>query len=93
MQPKKLQYICEVCGRREILTQDEARNSGWDYPPFIGFFGVLSPRTCPQCPISKTLWFRVTYGMVDVDALSERDIDTLRRIEGEPYNMFLENNT
>ena len=30
---KKLIHICEVCGKTEILTPEEAFNEGWDYPP------------------------------------------------------------
>ena len=45
---KKNRYICEVCGKVKILTTDEAFEKGWDHPPFIGEFGVVSPRTCPD---------------------------------------------
>lgn len=27
----KLKHICEVCGRAEILTPEEAYRAGWDY--------------------------------------------------------------
>ena len=27
---KKLIHICEVCGKTEILTPEEAVNEGWD---------------------------------------------------------------
>lgn len=43
MHPQKYKHICEVCGRCEILTPEEAFQAGWDYPPRMGFFGVLSP--------------------------------------------------
>ena len=33
---KKLIHICEVCGKTEILTPEEAFNEGWDYPPRMG---------------------------------------------------------
>lgn len=52
----KLRHICEVCGREEILTPEEAFNAGWDYPSKMGSFGVISQRTCPHCPINKTAW-------------------------------------
>lgn len=35
---KKLIHICEVCGKTEILTPEEAFNDGWDYPPRMGGF-------------------------------------------------------
>lgn len=28
----KLIHICEVCGKKEILTPEEAFEQGWDYP-------------------------------------------------------------
>ena len=43
---KKLIHICEVCGKTEILTPKEAFNEGWDYPPRMGGFGIVGPRTC-----------------------------------------------
>lgn len=33
---RKLIHICEVCGKTEILTPEEAFNDGWDYPPRMG---------------------------------------------------------
>ena len=30
---KKLIHICEVCGKKEIMTPEEAFLDGWDYPP------------------------------------------------------------
>ena len=42
-----LLHICEVCGRTEVLTPQEAFDKGWDYPPMMGSFGVVSPRTYP----------------------------------------------
>ena len=44
-----LRHICEVCGRTEILTPEEAHSQGWDYPPKMGRFRIISPRTCPNC--------------------------------------------
>lgn len=37
----KLIHICEVCGKTEILTPEEAFNEGWDYPPRMGSFGIV----------------------------------------------------
>ena len=42
-----LLHICEVCGRTEVLTPQEAFDKGWDYPPMMGSFGDVSPRTYP----------------------------------------------
>lgn len=54
----KFPHICEVCGRYEEITSEEAFNSGWDYPPDFGSFGVLSPRTCPDCDMKDTTWWK-----------------------------------
>ena len=40
---RKFKYICEVCGKTAVLTQDEAYQSVWDYPPFMGTYGIVSP--------------------------------------------------
>ena len=37
-------HICEVCGRREILTPEEGYEKGWDYPPSTCSFGSIAPR-------------------------------------------------
>ena len=83
---KKYKYVCGVCGRVEILTQDEAYQTGWDYPPFMGKFGVVSARTCPDCPITETAWMAL---MTDkkYEELTERQKEAIQRILGEPDNM------
>ena len=82
---KKYKHICEVCGKTEILTPDEAFSAGWDYPPKIGTFGVVSPRTCGNCTIDKTLWWRLT--TIENYALSEKDEEILNRIKNEPESI------
>ena len=52
---KKLIHICEVCGKTEILTPEEAFNEDWDYPQRMGGFGIVGPRTCGDCPIYRTV--------------------------------------
>ncbi|MDP5228120.1 MULTISPECIES: hypothetical protein [Arthrobacter] len=59
------EHVCEVCGRAETLTSEEAYSAGWDYPPRIGQFGVVSPRTCGECPMTSTLWWALQQGEVD----------------------------
>lgn len=41
-------HYCEVCGKREFLTAKDAFDSGWDYPPRMGHFGLLGPRSWPH---------------------------------------------
>ncbi len=79
----KNKYICEVCGKEEWLTPDEAFEKGWDYPPFIGEFGVVSPRTCPDCPIEETAWAAFVLKNKTYPELSERQQKTVQRIMNE----------
>ena len=83
---KRYRYVCEVCGRVEILTQDEAYNSGWDYPPFMGAYGVVSARTCPNCTITETAWMALM-SKKKYEELTERQKEAIHRILGEPANM------
>jgi hypothetical protein len=73
-----VKYICEVCGLEEELTEQEAYHGGWDYPPFIGVWGVVSPRTCPNCPLDKTAYWAILTG--DGSRLSEKHMATINRI-------------
>jgi len=79
-----LRHICEVCGLEQTATPDEAFDAGWDYPPRMGVFGVLSPRTCPDCTIDKTLWWAITVNHVDAETVTDAQRATLARIMGEP---------
>jgi hypothetical protein len=58
----KILHWCEACDREELLTPDAGYESGWDFPPKMGTFGVISPRTCPNCTIDKTAWFAIISG-------------------------------
>ena len=79
----KNKYICEVCGKEELLTADEAFVKGWDYPPFIGEFGVVSPRTCPDCSMEETAWAALVLKNKTYRELSERQQKTVQRIMNE----------
>lgn len=84
---KKYKYICEVCGKTQIYdSPDQAYKDGWDYPPFIGMYGVLSPRTCPNCTIDQTVWWKLQQS----DNLTQHDIEVIERIKGEPNNIEIE---
>lgn len=84
----KLKHICEVCGLEEILTSEEAYNLGWDYPPRMGKFKVLSPRTCPNCTIEKTVWWALAMEGKSVQDLDDKQIKTLLRIMMEPESIM-----
>lgn len=72
-------YECEVCGKKEELTETEAFNAGWDYPPFVGEWGVISPRTCGNCGIHYTAW----WALMEDEELTEKQLETIRRIQHE----------
>jgi hypothetical protein len=55
----------------------------------MGSFGILSARTCPNCPIDKTLWWKFITKGSNVD-LSEKEKETLRRIINEPKSILIE---
>lgn len=85
-------HYCEVCGRKELLTAEEAHEKGWDYPPKIGCFGMLGPRTCGDCRMKDTLFWKVhTSGglpIVREGALTPEELVTWRRIKGEPESLL-----
>ncbi len=81
-------HYCETCGKKELLTADEAFERGWDYPPKIGKFRLLSPRTCGECTIENTLWFKLICGNVNWDELTDSEKETLERIRNEPEGLM-----
>ena len=81
---EKLVHICEVCGKTEILTPDEAFEHGWDYPPRMGSFGIISPRTCGNCPIDKTAWWDLACKNKEPKNLAPHQLETVARILREP---------
>lgn len=84
----KYVHICEVCGKREVLTPQEAFDRGWDYPPIMGAFGIVSPRTCGECVITDTLWFALQSGKIrDLSELDEHQKTVLERILNEPESI------
>ena len=85
---KKLIHICEVCGKTEILTPEEAFNEGWDYPPRMGGFGIVGPRTCGECPINLTVWWALVSEKKRVSELSQKQRETIKRIQGEPESIM-----
>jgi hypothetical protein len=80
----ELRHVCEVCGVEAILTPEAAFEAGWDHPPRMGTFGVISPRTCPDCPINRTIWWALAMDGYTPDMLSPQQRATVDRILGEP---------
>lgn len=87
---QRYRYICEVCGRTETLTSMEAMKRGWDYPPYMGEYGIISPRTCCDCSIMDTVWFAIELKGLSWEKLTTHQIDVIKRIKGEPDNMLFQ---
>jgi hypothetical protein len=77
------EHWCEVCGRSEVLTPHDAFDAGWDFPPRMGAWGVISPRTCPNCPTEKTLWWAIVIDHLDFNDASEHQKRVAARILAE----------
>lgn len=86
-------HVCEHCGKRELLTPQEAFDAGWDYPPRMGQFGVISPRTCGTCTINHTLWWALTAEKTHLDDLNSTQKETMERILGEPWSLLDESDS
>jgi hypothetical protein len=80
----ELRHVCEVCGVEAILTPEAACKAGWDYPPKIGSYQVISQRTCPDCPTDRTVWWALAVDGYTPDMLSPAQRATVDRILGEP---------
>lgn len=76
-------HWCEVCGLELLLTPEIAYSLGWDYPPKMGQFGVISPRTCGACGIEGTVWFALSTKQVTVETMSDEQYKKALRIVGE----------
>jgi len=83
-----LLHICESCGKLELISSEDAFEQGWDYPPIMGTYRVISPRTCGDCSISTTLWWELTCNKTPISQLSQKHIQTLQRILEEPESIL-----
>lgn len=94
MNTRPFWHYCEVCGKKEFITAQEAFDSGWDYPPKMGHFGLLGPRTCGGCLLKDTLFWRVNTDkkiplpIVIEGALTSEELVTWKRIKGEPESLL-----
>ena len=80
---RKFEHICEVCGITKVMTPQEAFEEGWDYPPLMGSFGVISPRTCGNCLITETAWWALVHDKKQMKDLSNKQKETIQRILNE----------
>lgn len=91
MNARSFWHYCEVCGKKSFCTAQEAFDAGWDYPPQIGKFGLLGPRTCGNCSLTDTLFWKVnqqSIPLVITSNLSEDELVTWKRIKGEPESLL-----
>jgi hypothetical protein len=86
----RFHHVCEVCLRDEILSPDEAFESGWDYPPKMGSFGIISPRLCPDCPTPETVWWALMMDERSAESLTERQREAVERMLAEPESLRAE---
>jgi hypothetical protein len=73
-------HWCEVCNLELLLTPEIAYNLGWDFPPKMGEFGVISPRTCGACGVEGTVWFALAVTKVSIDDLTDEQYGKALRI-------------
>lgn len=83
-----LRHICENCSTEVVLTSEDGYQQGWDYPPKMGAFTIISPRTCGNCGIQTTLWWEIMCNKTPLDQLSEKHQETLKRILTEPESIM-----
>lgn len=91
MNSRPFWHYCEVCGKRVFCTDQDAFNAGWDYPPQLGTFGLLGPRTCGECDITGTLYWEVQQQALPIvveSMLTEEKLKTWRRIKNEPESLL-----
>ena len=83
-------YVVEVDMKNKSVEDiaREAFNDGWDYPPRMGGFGIVGPRTCGECPINLTVWWALVSEKKSVSELSQQQKETIKRIQGEPESII-----
>jgi len=76
-------HWCESCGLEELLDSRAAYEAGWDSPPNMGAWGVISPRTCPNCTIRTTAWWAIAIEKHSIDTLTPHQRKVVGRIHDE----------
>ncbi|WP_220456771.1 hypothetical protein [Changpingibacter yushuensis] len=80
MDEERFEHWCEARDTTAILTCEEAFEAGWDSPPRMGAWGVVSPRTCGDCGIEQTLWWALTVEKKSIDDCAPQQRQLLARI-------------
>ena len=91
MNTRPFWHYCECCGKKAFITSKEAFDDGWDYPPKMGMFGWLGPRTCGECDITSTLYWKVQQQLVPIvveSTLTEKELKMWQRIKNEPESLL-----
>ena len=91
MNTRPFWHYCECCGKKAFITSKEAFDDGWDYPPKMGMFGWLGPRTCGECDITSTLYWKVQQQLVPIvveSTLTEKELKIWQRIKNEPESLL-----
>lgn len=91
MNSRPFWHCCECCGKKAFITAKEAFDDGWDYPPQMGIFGLLGPRTCGECDITSTLYWKVQQQALPIvveSMLTKEELKTWRRIKKEPESLL-----
>lgn len=86
-------HYCESCGKKAFISAKDAFDDGWDYPPQIGAFGLLGPRTCGDCRITDTLYWKVQQQSLPIvleETLTSEELKTWQRIKNEPESLLTE---
>lgn len=96
MKTRPFWHYCEVCGKKEYITAQQAFDAGWDYPPNVSHFGLLGPRTCGDCRLEDTLFWKVhneerfPIPVVIDRVLTDKEKITWQRIKAEPESLLEE---
>lgn len=94
MNERPFWHYCEVCNKKVFISAKDAFNDGWDYPPKMGHFGLLGPRTCGDCLLKNTLFWKINNNgslpIVIEGELSPEELITWRRIKKEPSSLLYE---
>lgn len=91
MNTRPFWHYCEVCGKKEFITAQQAFVDGWDYPPTFGPFRMLFQRTCRNCTMENTLYMKVMKQKIPIvmeDTLTPEELRTWRRIKAEPESLL-----
>ncbi len=92
MNTRPFWHYCEICGKKEFLTAQDAYDRGWNYPPKDSAFGLLlGPRICGDCSIEDTLFIKVHKQSIPIvieNTLTPKELVTWRRIKAEPESLL-----